>query len=137
VQDPENGRWVSLSEASDALDIPLDTLRRRARRGDVVARQVPTRQGFRWEVWLAGDQPSATSDQASASQQPADRDELILTLTNQIGVLSGRVGWLEAQLQAANERVLQLEAPVVTAERNGAENAPPRRWWAFWQRPMS
>ena len=71
--------------------------------------------------------------------------------------LSGRCGWLQAQLEVATTRIRELEAPPAApaeatdqagsetsnpnhpaASQNGpdsgAECPPPRPWWKFWER---
>lgn len=135
-QTPETSEWVPLAAASRRLGIPIDTLRRKVKRGDLTARQVPTRQGHRWEVWLVDDQSPAEDPATAASQEPAERDALILELTRRNEQLAGQVGFLQAQLQGAQERIALLEAPVQTIstelEEKAPESAPPRRWWRFW-----
>ena len=137
---PPIGEWVGLAEATQRLGIPLDTLRRKAKRGDVTARQVPTPQGHRWEVWLADDQVPPTP----ASSRPASQDLGALVavldrvtsenreLAGQNVQLAGRVGWLEAELKGARERLALVEHSTQVETCDNASPRPP--WWARWWR---
>jgi len=52
--------WLSLSEAAVQLEISLDAVRRRMRRGDFPKRQVRTRHGMAWQVKLTPAEPGAS-----------------------------------------------------------------------------
>ena len=45
-------RWVPLAEAARELQVSVDTLRRRLRKGELVGEQRPTPQGFVWWVCI-------------------------------------------------------------------------------------
>ena len=44
------GRWVPMGEAADILGVSFDTIKRRARLGQIPKRQEKTARGFRWLV---------------------------------------------------------------------------------------
>jgi hypothetical protein len=51
--DPEpGGEWLGLAEAAERLGCSVDTLRRRIKRQEVEARQVPTKHGPAWQLRL-------------------------------------------------------------------------------------
>ena len=150
---PPVGEWAGLGDASQRLGIPLDTLRRKAKRGDVTARRVPTPQGHRWEVWLADDQAPTEPASSRLADPPASQELAGLVavldrvthenreLAGQNLQLAGRVGWLEAELQAARARIAMLEAPPRTAPSSHADTCAMastrlpwwRRWWPWQQ----
>src|SRR5215204_7388230 len=55
------GEWIPLQEAAERLNINIDTVRRRLKKGELQGRQQPTLRGYRWEVYL---------DSAYAPAQP-------------------------------------------------------------------
>jgi hypothetical protein len=90
---------------------------------------------------LADGQLTDAAPEQLTSQEPADRDALILGLTRRNEQLAGQAGFLQAQLKHGQTRILELEAPNPAEKRsttvgdNGSETGSPRRYWRFWQRP--
>jgi hypothetical protein len=54
--------WLTLNEAADALGVSVHSVRRRARAGQLVARQVPTDRGPAWRVLLHPDAQGGHGD---------------------------------------------------------------------------
>lgn len=68
---------------------------------------------------------AAAADLAALAARDAALAELVAKQEQTIIELAGRVGWLQSQLQARDERILALEAPKVEPEPE-ARRAP---WW--------
>jgi hypothetical protein len=68
--------WLTLAEAAAALGVSIHSVRRRARAGQLVARQVPTDRGPAWRVLLhpdgQGDHVDAEGDATVAATVAAD-----------------------------------------------------------------
>ena len=75
-----------------------------------------------------------------------EKDRLLVRLNDERVELYGRLGFLQAQLQAAQARILELEAPknsapvemanhpdhIENGPNSGAEKVSERPWWKFW-----
>jgi hypothetical protein len=156
MEEVPEGRWLSLQDAAAELHVSLNTLRRRAKDGEVTARKVARKQGYRYEVLVAGasvageEVPAQVptgaggtsqvpTGQVPAEQMEALRDALQIVdrLTRENLELAGRVGFLQGQLESAKERVALLEAPKTAESAPQPSNPPqrpaPRPWWRFWQ----
>ena len=153
VPDEQPGEWVGLGEAANRLGVTVDTVRKRARKGELTSRRVPRPQGYAYQVHLVPDlvedqdadqvpgqvdppAPSADLVQMTAiMERLADENR---RLSEQNVQLAGQLGFTTAQLQSAQERIALLEAPRPAENTTVVENAPqsasPRVWWRFWQR---
>lgn len=138
------GEWLTLRGAAARLNLSEKTLRRRVKAGAVQARQVSTQHGQAWEVWVDGGQPTLSTVDGQGTQ-PVSTPELLEALRlvrdqQQIIIeMSGRLGYLQAELGQARERILALEAPKVEPmpiEPTPAVAGPPapvvRPWWRRW-----
>src|SRR5438093_486997 len=47
-----SGEWLPLQAAAEKLNVNIDTVRKRAKKGEFQARKQPTLRGYRWEVYL-------------------------------------------------------------------------------------
>lgn len=138
VDSDQGGEWLSLRAAADRLGISEKTARRRVKRGDLQGRQVSTQHGQAWEVWVAQRVPTAGRVDAEGTP-PVQGPELLEALRlierqqQTIMELSGRVGYLQAELGQARERILALEAPkvdqVTANDAEAVSEAPERPWW--------
>lgn len=138
------GGWLSLRDGALHLNVSEKTLRRRVKAGTVQARQVPTQHGQAWEVWVDRGHPSPSTVDGQGTQTiPAlellEALRLVRDQQQTIMELSGRVGFLQAELGQARERILVLEAPKeepVAVEPAPAASAAPapavKPWWRFW-----
>src|SRR5438128_398132 len=52
------GEWLPLLEAASVLGVSIDTMRRRIKRGEVEAQQVPTPKGPAWRVLVDVPKPA-------------------------------------------------------------------------------
>lgn len=109
----DSGQWVPLREAAAALGISERTARRRIKGAELQGRLVASQKGPAYEVWLDSGQPIP----ALSSQQGSQTPELLAALAQlerqqtTIMELSGRLGFLQAELQQRDETIRALQAP--------------------------
>src|SRR5262252_587846 len=53
-QQSSSSTWLTIAEAAAALGVSVDTVRRRLKRGELQAQQMPTERGPVWRVALDG-----------------------------------------------------------------------------------
>jgi hypothetical protein len=125
------GEWVTIAEAAKRLGVSVDTVRRRVKDGSLTSQQLQRPQGFTWQVFLAdAQQPPAPTQQSLGELVSLVRD-----LQKENRDLAGQLGYMQAQLQQAQEEVRLLRAPEVPpVVENAAESPAPRPWWRFWDR---
>jgi len=142
--------WVTIAEAAKRLGLSADRVRRRLKAGDFEARQVTTRYGPTWEIRLgdltqqdshaagmaptvrprvAGPSkvgPTLAEDEAAAEETPAAVElvRLVRHQQDQLTQLAGQVGFLQAQLQQAQETLKLLQAPPDAAASDATAAAP-------------
>lgn len=116
--DPEQDGWLTLAEAADRLGVWIYTIRRQVKRGELKAEQVATRHGLAWRVSLSnlpGVEPTLSSEPNQGAQgQGVDSIRLLAMLDERdrtIMELSGRLGFLQAELQQRDEQLKALQAP--------------------------
>jgi len=157
------GEWLTLAEAAERLGISIYTVRRQAKRGELKARQVATRHGLAWQVSL-GNLPGVAPTVSSTPNQAAESHivpELLYLIERlqadyrasaerhqqQVMELSGRLGFMQAELQQAREQ-LALMAPkeeppgnlsrrmtgFPAPEPEAAPGPAQKPWWRFWDR---
>ena len=136
---------LSAERSADGFRIPVDQLE--PFRGAFAPESAPHANGVRAEPphtngsadHPRGGHPRNGADGAEAAEWAA----LVRHLTQQNLEMAGRLGYLQAELAQARERILALEAPkdpIAPPPPAGAifrplpaEPKPPRRpWWRFW-----
>ena len=162
VQDARQDGWMTLAEAATYLSVSTDTIRRRLKRGELEAQQVPTPYGPAWRVrvgrapGVGSIPPGNVSGVGSAAVQEQSEGllealRLVRELQQQNVELAGAAGMWQAraeflagqvdQLQRALEAPRQPEpAPGFTgANSDGTpveparpSTKPKRPWWRFW-----
>jgi hypothetical protein len=132
------GQWLSLKVAAPHLGISAKTARRRARSGDLQARQISTPYGEAWEVWVPRlgtpngqgielgspnghtQDSQATPGHTQAGQGPELMEALrqldqihldLLTRTEAAAMWQARAEMLAGELADARGRLAALEAP--------------------------
>jgi hypothetical protein len=151
----QQGRWLRLRDAARSLRVSERTLRRRVQAGSAQGRQVTTPFGMAWEVWIDGGvdsadpAPTTPGGRGNGHADPALLEALQLVgrlqadyrsaeqrYQQQLMELSGRVGYLQAELTQARERILALEAPKTepadvepTAAAEATSEPATRPWW--------
>ena len=159
---------VGIAEAAQMLGVSEWAVRRRIKSGKLVAIRVERPQGYEWHVRL--DQVALEGNSPPGAQLADDCNLVLGALVVQLAgerqrtaeleqeraELYGRLGFLQsenlqlksqldgaqAQLQLAQARILELEAPAVVADHSAhveggakasSEKASKRPWWQFWQ----
>ena len=113
----QQGRWFTIAEAAPLLGVSVDTVRRRLKRGEIEARQVHTQHGPTWEVCLGtvqgvpAGEPGQDAQGAAEGSAMLEALRLIGRLQEENRDLAGQLGYVRAQLAAAEDRVRALEAP--------------------------
>jgi len=131
----DTDHWLSLAEAARALGISEKTARRRAKVGQLEARQVSTRHGPAWQVRVPG-----TVDTGGRVDPTGTQAATMLELVRLVGDLQGkaeaaamwqgRAEMLAAQLADAREMIRALEAPGPVPSPTPPAVAG---WWDRWQ----
>ncbi len=86
-----------------------------------------------------GHVPSHAAGQVDGTSGPGSGAALLkaLELTDRLQrenmELAGRVGFLQAKLQTAEEQLLTLSAGPAQEETPPPRAQPPRSWWKFWE----
>ncbi len=131
------GEWYSLQDAAARLGVSIDTVRKKAKNRELLSRQVPMPQGFRYEVFLGefcvSEEVAPTLIDPPRTEAPpvdlAPLKELIEELVNRNAQLERENGALSAKLEAAESQLLALTAPGLA---DPPTCAPRRPWWCFW-----
>lgn len=169
---PDGGSTVTPTEYARLTGLHVRTVRERIRRGELAAARVQGRHGPEYRIAhpdspvaasvdpavIAGDSHGASS--VDPRPHPDGLGALVDLVERQqqtILELSGRLGWLQAQLAERDAKTALLEAPApapaemaaveatnhpapvengprIASER--ARSASKRPWWAFW-RPVT
>lgn len=176
ARDGEQPRTVTLAQAAQLLGVSVPTVRRRVKQGSLPARKVDGPNGPEYRVLLeqGAQHPTVVNGAVAhpvnghrAQRQGGRRDHpdervdlssltaLVDKLTQQNLEMAGRLGFLQAQLQAKDEQIRALTAPrepeaeevaeraelveTIKAKLIGMDEArldvtvrPPRPWWKFW-----
>jgi excisionase family DNA binding protein len=159
MQDAVQDQGVTIAEAAATLGISSDTVRRRIRRGDLRAMQVPTPNGPAWRV-LLGSVPTLDGALGAAPSRPSDVEagylaDLVRQLAERAEANAAAAAMWQARAQFLQDQVEQLQRalpapsdPDPSPARAGAESvgfteqpAPgrpeqnKRAWWRalrFW-----
>jgi hypothetical protein len=150
------GEWALLPRAAAHLGVSVHTLRRRIKRGELESRQVPSRHGPAYEVWVATPEPleaqAFSMDSQVHPRTPSQGNPYageasgFAVLVRDLVTENARL--LERAIRA-EERLLALEAATVRqgvlggqqepertlpSAENLSTHTPPRRpWWRFWR----
>ncbi len=133
---------LTIKEAAQHFGVSERTIRRRIAAGTLRAARVPRPQGY--EVFVYLDSTSDNMDEATVNldEPPVHLDsaalmkalEMVETLQQQNMQLSGQVGYLQAKLQDAEERIRLLEAPKNEPEQQPADDPAGEEQPSWWQR---
>lgn len=163
MQDAEQDRGLTVAEAAAHLGVSSDTVRRRIRRGDLRAMQVPTPNGPAWRV-LLGVLPSAMSTLDGVPSSPAmhveapllaqllaDAQAELVRKAEAAAMWQARAEFLASQLEqaqlaltapreaASQERPISNVSEGVPVEPSQTPRETPQRapWWQPWRRVTS
>jgi excisionase family DNA binding protein len=115
---------LSVKEAALQLGIDEKTVRNRAKAGTLPALKVSRPQGYTWRIFPDGlpahvDPGDIQVEPPPTHVDPAPLVQLVAQLHVENSQLAGQVGFLQAKLQEATERIMLLEAP----------KEPKPGWW--------
>jgi hypothetical protein len=124
----EGGTWVSMRDAATALDVSVDTVRRRIHRGELESRRETIASGFRWVVRVDSPKTEATESPVSdrndnrGVQRPADSPDIVAALlreletrNREIEARNREIAALHASLAALTTAVDRLTSPALIA----------------------
>jgi DNA-binding transcriptional MocR family regulator len=137
---------VTKVEAARRLQLSLDTIERRLRRGELKGHKQPRPGGFTWLIEVPEEPPHTSSTQGGIPplDTPAPNAEIV-RLEELVEVLKNEVAESRRQSQAQSEayqqqlesKDKQIEQLHVLLQQAQAALPAPRdnhSWWRFWQR---
>lgn len=127
----DEGHWVSIADAASELGVSVDTVRRRIKRQELLAKREQRAQGFRWLVRLDGESPAfgivptpeSPGSSSSGEAQPlqvaivSERDELVRELRDQLATREREASELRAIIArqaSALEQAARLQVLAAT-----------------------
>jgi DNA-directed RNA polymerase specialized sigma24 family protein len=120
---------VTIQEAARHLGVSQDTIRRRIRKEELQARQMPTPQGFRWVMELEGLEEDAPAAPTPPHRPGIGQVEDGQDLRELVDVLRSQLQSLEEELVARRREVQELH---VLLQQKALPEAVGRPWWQFW-----
>jgi hypothetical protein len=149
VSDSLSDSGLSLTDAAAQLGISERTVIRRIKDGTITGKKIGEGRGGVWRVYLDGlsDRPAPVSDShrqmsdSVSDTQPASPEVLRLlqllederqdraALVQRNEQLAGQLGFVQAKLQAAEERIKLLEAPKDEQVPEPEPEPVKRSWW--------
>jgi hypothetical protein len=130
---PTADGWLTLADAAVQLEISLDAMRRRMRRGDLPKRQIRTRHGLTWQVRLDGPpadpgtslaatvvptvevEPTVQALLAYLRDRDQQRDSEVAQLREDLARARADLVDHAGQLAEAREQLRALSAPAAVA----------------------
>jgi hypothetical protein len=137
---------VTMTEAARRLDVTVETVKRRLRRGELQGQKQPRPQGFTWLIEMpedTGDRdstPSVTPSDTPTSNAEVHRlEDMISLLQKELDItreeLEHQRSVYQSELVSKNKQIEQLH--VLLQQAQAALPAPrdSRPWWRrMWQR---
>jgi hypothetical protein len=137
---------VTMAEAARRLDVTVETVKRRLRRGELQGQKQPRPQGFTWLIEMPediGDQdstPSVTpSDTPTSSAEVHRLEDMISLLQKELDItreeLEHQRSMYQSELVSKNKQIEQLH--ILLQQAQAALPAPRdnRSWWQrLWRR---
>ena len=138
-------RWVDVATASGVLGVSVYTLKRRAKLGQIPARQEPTSRGFKWYVELPDELTPSSSEASNGTHY---LEELVSTLREENAWFkselerrareTAELHILLQQEQQHRQRLLTVAQAIETATQpatqTGGQQVSRKPWWRFWVR---
>jgi hypothetical protein len=137
---------VTMTEAARRLDVTVETVKRRLRRGELQGHKQPRPQGFTWLIEMpedTGDQdstPSVTPSDTPTSNAEVHRlEDMISLLQKELAIareeLEHQRSMYQSELVSKNKQIEQLH--ILLQQAQAALPAPRdnRPWWQrLWRR---
>jgi hypothetical protein len=137
---------VTMAEAARRLDVTVETVKRRLRRGELQGKQQPRPQGFTWLIEMPedkGDQdstPSVTPSDTPTSNAEVHRlEDMISLLQKELDItreeLEHQRSMYQSELVSKNKQIEQLHVLLQQAQAALPVPRDNRPWWQrLWRR---
>jgi excisionase family DNA binding protein len=158
MQDAQQDDGLTIAEAASQLGCSVDTIRRRIRRGELDAQQVPTQHGPAWRIMLGmlpGTVPTVVGSTLGSAAMHVEAPLLAQLLADaqaelvrkaeaaamwqaRAEMLAGQVERLQLALEAPKPDSPEIapqrdsEASAVATTQPSSETAKRAPWWRFW-----
>jgi hypothetical protein len=137
---------VTMTEAARRLDVTVETVKRRLRRGELQGQKQPRPQGFTWLIEMpedTGDRDSTSSvtpsDTPTSNAEVHRLEDMISLLQKELDItreeLEHQRSMYQSELVSKNKQIEQLH--ILLQQAQAALPAPRnnRRWWQrLWRR---
>ena len=120
-------KLLTITEAAAALGVSKDTVRRRIKKGEIVAKKMPGPYGYAY--YIDSDQLSSSQEivEVLPIQRHITRHDLERSMQRAITPLFQRQ---EEQIQELREELAELRRKIEDKTVEDTE----RPWWKFWRR---
>ena len=135
---------VTMTEAARRLDVTVETVKRRLRRGELQGQKQARPQGFTWLIEMpedTGDRDSTSSvtpsDTPTSNAEVHRLEDMISLLQKELDItreeLEHQRSVYQSELVSKNKQIEQLH--ILLQQAQAALPAPRenRPWWRFWQ----
>ena len=133
VHDDE-GAWVALADAAQVLDVSVDTVKRRMKRGELESRRETIPQGFRWLVRIdppkteASESPESVENENRDIAVPSESSDLVTALQHELQVRNADLARMQdtvsSQARAIEQQastIAELHQRIATLQESVAE----------------
>jgi hypothetical protein len=131
---------VTMTEAARRLDVTVETIKRRLRRGELQGHKQPRPQGFTWLIEMpedTGDQdstPSVTpSDTPTGNAEVRRLEDMISLLQKELDItreeLEHQRSMYQSELVSKNKQIEQLHVLLQQAQAALPTPRNNRPWW--------
>lgn len=130
---------LSIAEASLALGISQDTVRKRIKAGEIPAEKVKAPGGFRWMITVDPDglAEATPPDRPEGEDSPNGQGEVNPPPTGHIDGLAeiyqARIDDLKTELEARTREISELHQLLAARSLNSGTTRP---WWRFFVTPL-
>lgn len=121
------GQWWTVKQAAEALGQSEKTIRRRIKKGEIIAEQVSGKYGAEYRIIDLKTTPTLDRDIATSNDALVKALDMIRDLQAENEKLAAHIGFLQAQLQEMQDKIRLLTAPKLP-------------WWRhllWWRRSRS
>ena len=106
---------VTMTEAARRLDVTVETVKRRLRRGELQGHKQPRPQGFTWLIEMpedTGDQDSTPSDTPTSNAEVHRLEDMVSLLQRELAItreeLEHQRSMYQSELVSKNKQIEQL-----------------------------
>jgi hypothetical protein len=136
---------VTMTEAARRLDVTVETVKRRLRRGELQGQKQPRPQGFTWLIEMpedTGDRDSTSSvtpsDTPTSNAEVHRLEDMISLLQKELDItreeLEHQRSVYQSELVSKNKQIEQLHILLQQAQATLPAPRDNRPWWQRWWR---